>query len=84
MFRKTVSGRPSRSPLRSRVARQSGDRCGGAIDRAILHPREEVAVTAAWALRKLQAADAFEPMLARAEELQRLTLEKMPVTFGDR
>ena len=48
------------------------------------HPREEVAVTAAWALRKLQAADAFEPMLARAEELQRLTLEKMPVTFGDR
>ena len=48
------------------------------------HPREEVAVTAAWALRKLQVADAFGPMLARAEEIERLTLAETPVPFGDR
>lgn len=49
----------------------------------LAHPREEVAVTAAWALRKLQAADALGPMLARAEELERLTLAKTPVAHGD-
>jgi HEAT repeat protein len=48
------------------------------------HPREEVAVTAAWALRKLQAADALGPMLARAEEIERLTLAKTPSAHGDR
>jgi HEAT repeat protein len=48
------------------------------------HSREEVAVTAAWALRKLQAAEALGPMLARAEELERLTLAQTPVPHGDR
>jgi HEAT repeat protein len=48
------------------------------------HAREEVAVTAAWALRKLQAAEALGPMLARAEELERLTLAQTPVPYGDR
>jgi HEAT repeat protein len=48
------------------------------------HSREEVAVTAAWALRKLQAAEALGPMLARAEELERLTLAQTPVPYGDR
>ena len=37
-FRETRSGRPGRSSRRSRVAHQPEDRCGGAIDRAILYP----------------------------------------------
>lgn len=48
------------------------------------HAREEVGVTAAWALRKLQVADVLEPMLARAEELQRLTMERKPAAWCDR
>ena len=37
-FRETRSGRPGRSSRGSRVAHQPEDRCGGAIDRAILGP----------------------------------------------
>ena len=36
-FRETCSQRPGRSSRDSRVAHQPEDRCGGAIDRAILH-----------------------------------------------
>ncbi|MFM8803727.1 MAG: hypothetical protein ACKOK8_07435, partial [Planctomycetia bacterium] len=53
-FRETRSGRPGRSSRGSRVAPQPEDRCGGAIDRAIL---TQTRVTT----RTLQWKEVFEP-----------------------